>query len=277
MSVAKHLKQQFEELVVTVCEATKNIHVSNVRVRINLYFSSEEPGHSVAEGNWLCNLDKCETAEGILLYLIRANLIGYLNYKLIEVFVKASGNDPVLKSFFEAYEKEYSKLFQCDFPSLIKVFCNPILTPLPPISLPDFTLRIGKKWEDSSLYSFKEVFERRFSWAQHLLIFDVTPNCILIKYAVLPFFVSAVVEDLSDPEVIAELKQQDITVELSPLLQEMAHLSCAEPRKVYACKIKLMVITWKSTILFPINCLYLLWYGEFFSCKNRRCLEKDPY
>ena len=84
------------------------------------------------------------------------------------------------------------------------------------------------KWEDSSLYSFKEVFEKRFSWAQHLLILDVTQNCILIKYAVLPFFLSAVVEDLSNPEVIAELKEHDITVELSPLLQEMVHLSCEE-------------------------------------------------
>ncbi len=232
MSVAKHLKQQFEELLVTVCASTKNIDVSNVRVRINWFFSSEEPGHSVAEGNWLCDLDKCETAESILLHLIRANLIGHLNYKLIEVFVKASGNDSVLKSFFEAYEKEYSKLFQCDFPSLIKVFCNPILTPLPPIGLPEFTLRIGTKWEDSSLYSFKDVFERRFSWAQHLLILEVTQNCIIIKYAVLPFFVSAVLQDLSDPEVIAELKEHDITVELSPMLQEMAHLSCEEHKKV---------------------------------------------
>ena len=229
------MKQQFEELLVTVCASTKNIDVSNVRVRINWFFSSEEPGHFVAEGSWLCNLDKCETAESILLHLIRANLIGHLNYKLIEVFVKASGNDSVLKSCFERYGKEYSKLFQCDFPSLIKVFCDPILTPgprLPPIGLPDFTLRIGTKWEDSSLYSFKEVLEERFPWAQHLLILDVTQNCILIKYAVLPFFVSAVLEDLSDPEVIVELEQQSITIELSPLLREMAHLSCEEPKKV---------------------------------------------
>ena len=231
------MKQQFGELLGTFGASTKNIDVSNVRVRINWFFSSEVPiSHSVAEDSWLCNLDNFETAESILNHLIRAKLIGHLNYKLIEVFVKALGNDSVLRSFFEAYEKEYSKLFQCDLPSLIKVFSDPILTPIltptSALTLPDFTLRIGTKWEDSSLLSFKEAFERRFSWAQHLLILDVTQNCILVKYAVLPFFVTAVVEDLSDPEVIAELEQQDIIVELSPLLQIMAYLSWEENIKV---------------------------------------------
>ena len=251
VSVAKHLKQQFDELLVTACASTKNIDVSNVRVRINSFFSSEVPGNFVTEGNWLCNLDKCETPESILLHLIRAKLIGYLNYKLIEVFVIASGNDSGLKSFFETYEKEYSKLFQCDFSSLIKVFCDPKLNPaLPSFTLPDFKLRIGTKWEDSRPLSFIKAFEMRFSWAQHLLILEIIPNCIIIKYAVLPFFVSAAVEDLSDPEVIAELEQQDINVELSPLLQVMAYLSWEENIKVCEYNDNVIIIAASSDHLY---------------------------
>ena len=64
-------------------------------------------------------------------------------------------------------------------------------------------------------------FENRFSWPRHLLIDKIEKNCILIQYAVLPFFVSAVVRDLTNPLVIAELRQMDIRVELSAELKNI--------------------------------------------------------
>ena len=227
LTLANHLQDQFEELLVAINTSTRHTDIDNLRIRIYTFFKSEDSS-LLTNDSYLTELKKCQSIEDLLLFLMKANLIGYLNYKLIRVFVKAAGNDEAVKSFFDDYKKEFVKFLQCDLPSIVKVFRNIRVTPLPPIGLPDFTLRIGTKWEHSSLYSFKEVFERRFSWAQDLLILDVTQNCIIIKYAVLPFFVSAVVEDLSDPEVIAELKEHDITVELSPLLQEMAHISCTK-------------------------------------------------
>ena len=231
MSIAKHLHEQFEEFLVAINTSTRHTDIDNLKIRIYTFFDSENPC-LLMNDSYLTELNNCQSVGNLLLCLMKANLIGYLNYKLIRVFVKAARNDQALEAFLEDYEKEFVKFLQCDLPSIVKVFRNIRVTPLPPIGLPDFTLRIGTKWEHSSLYSFKEVFERRFSWAQDLLILDVTQNCIIIKYAVLPFFVLAVVEDLSNPEVIAELEQQDIIVELSPLLQIMAYLSWEENIKV---------------------------------------------
>ena len=185
-----------------------------------------------SQGYWT-DLKNCKSAEDLFLCLKKGNLICYFNYKIVEVFLKILRNDRALNSFLEDYKREFIKLLDYNFPSIVQVFHNVQIAPATPgIGLPNFTLRIGTKCKHSNLYTlFEDVFEmRRFSWARHLLILDATlQNCILVKYAVLPFFVSSVIKDLSDPEVIAWLEHQDITIELSPLLQGMSfHVKNAE-------------------------------------------------
>ena len=59
--------------------------------------------------------------------------------------------------------------------------------------------------------------ERQFGWPHHVLISSIHPtrNCMIIEYSVLRFFAFAVVRDLTDPLVLAVLKRQGVTVELS--------------------------------------------------------------
>lgn len=203
----------FGDLLANTNVAIKGADVSTLRLRIMWFFKSDDYSQYAHDEHLYSKLDSCKTAEELLLYLVKVDLIGYLNYNLLKEFAKASGNDPDLKSFFEKYEQKYLELFQCDFPSIIEVLRNPSLTAhIPPVGLPEFTVRLGAKWDTSNLYTLQQVFINRFSWAEDLLILEITKKCVLIKYGVLPFFVPAVMRDLSDPKIIEELKKEDIII-----------------------------------------------------------------
>ena len=49
------------------------------------------------------------------------------------------------------------------------------------------------------------------------MIKDVKKKCIILTYIVLPYFVPAVYEDLTNHQVLENLKKQGITVDLSKL------------------------------------------------------------
>ena len=136
----EHLKDEFEEILLAVMRSCHETDVYNLRLRLNWFISVEGHCHSLYD-NPLREIESIQDAPNILNFLIRWRFIGYLNYKLIEVFVKASGsNNPALKSSVDHYEAEYLKLFQFDFPSIIEALQDPRLVNVPPVGLPKFKI-----------------------------------------------------------------------------------------------------------------------------------------
>ena len=180
-------------------------------------FLSSERQNTPAVQQHLRQLQLILTTDAILNYLIAANFIGYLNYELLNVFQKVVQSD-VLESRIQQYELQHDTFLKnTKFSTIINIFReHPELAPASPIGLPKFAMRLEAPWEGRSIYSWKELLDRQFNWPPHVHISSISRNCIILTYVVLPFFVPAVVRDLTDQEVLLGLESQGVSVELSP-------------------------------------------------------------
>ena len=149
--------------------------------------------------------------------------LGYLNYELIKVFPQAVENDEntvqSLNSVIQEYEKKHEEfLSPSSFNTLIEVFkkCNS-LAPDSPIGLPELKIILESEWEGKSIYDWKEFLDKEFlsSWPSHLIVTDIRKKCIILTCVVLPFFLPAVLKDLTDHQVLQKLKKHGITIKLS--------------------------------------------------------------
>ena len=68
------------------------------------------------------------------------------------------------------------------------------------------------------MHEWKELLERQFSCPRALNIVKISENCIIITCTLWPKFAEDVVRDLTDPKVIADLKKEGVTIDISPQL-----------------------------------------------------------
>ena len=212
---AEKLKQEFEELLVVILESLVGVDLDNLKFRITWFFNAA--GINTPEIQAILDeLQSIPTPQIVLNFLISRNIIGYLNYQLIKAFQKAVKNDEVKAKIEEYEDKHDAFLYHFSFNAIIEAFkSNPDLAPVSTIGLPKFTVQLKDPWEGKRVYQWKEVLDRMFTWSPHLIVVNLKKKCIILTYAVLPFFVSSVVEDLENPSVIKQLEIEGVSVELS--------------------------------------------------------------
>ena len=212
---AEKLKQEFEELLIVILKSLVGVDLDNLKLRITWFFNAA--GVNTPEVQAIVDeLQSIPTPQIVLNFLISRNIIGYLNYQLIKAFQKAVKNDEV-KAKIEKYEEKHDAfLYHFSFNAIIEAFKTyPDLAPVSTIGLPKFTVQLKDPWEGKRVYQWKEVLDRMFTWSPHLIVVSLKKKCIVLTYAVLPFIISSVVQDLENPSIIKQLEIEGVSVELS--------------------------------------------------------------
>ena len=183
-----------------------------LKLHLNVFVSSEKQNTPPVQEH-LDKLESVLTPQGVLNYLINKNFIGYLNYELLKVFQKVVQSDE-LQFKITKYEEHHDEFLRlANFNIIIDVFKqHPKLAPASPIGLPEFKIRLDTPWNDRNIYSWKEIVEKQFNWPSHIYIVSISRNCIILTYSVLPFFAPAVVRDLTNPDALAMLESQGVSV-----------------------------------------------------------------
>ena len=210
-SIADSLQETFEDVIVKITEAIEGVDVKNLRARISCFFNRKKES-TLAIEDYLTKLESFEKPEGVLNYLVRSEFIGWLNYELIKVFQKVANNKQ-LDDEINQYEESHLRFLQVKFSAVIPLFQKrPDLAPTFPIGLPKLEIHLDAPWQDKTIFEWKEFLQKRFTWPPHLIIRKISKKCIVLTYAILPFFVSSVIRDLNDPHVLTELESEGIKV-----------------------------------------------------------------
>ena len=220
---AEWLMEEFECLLSTITKSLEGVDLQNLKLRIHWYLALQRANTSEVKEH-LDRLESVETPQGVLFFLINRNFIGYLNYELIKEFHKVMKRKDV-EAAIEAYERNhYDFLHHFSLSAITEAFKEcPKLAPVSSIGLPKFTIRLETPWEGRSAYKWRELLEMKFDWPSNLIIVSIEKNCIVLIYAVLPFFVSSVTRDLLDNDVLTELEKQGVSVELSTELLKLGN------------------------------------------------------
>ena len=190
-----------------------------MRGRINNFVAKERFDNTAIEDHF-AKMEYCTTTPAILNYLVRHHFIGPINYGLLSVIKKVAKNRRLDKEI-ELYEKDCQCFLQLSLIDLCTAYKEcPELHQDFPVGLPKFTIHLESEWEDREAKEWKELLEQRFRWAKHLNIVRIRKNCIVITYAVWPSMAKAVAYDLTNSEVVSDLKAHGVThVEVSPQLR----------------------------------------------------------
>ena len=209
---AEKLKEEFEGLLVSVYGVLNGVDAGILKLRLNWFVSSEKQNTPPVQ-EYLDKLESLVTPQSILNYLINKNFIGYLNYELLKVFQKVVQSD-ALQFGIKKYEEHHDEFLRlANFNTIIDTFKqHPELAPASPIGLPKFKIRLDTPWNHRNIYSWKELVEKQFNWPSHIYIVSISRNCIILTYSVLSYFAPAVVRDLTNPNVLALLENQGVSV-----------------------------------------------------------------
>ena len=171
----------------------------------------------------LSRIEDFVTPSAILNYLYRHEFIGYINYALLKTIQKVI-RSKLLDKHMEEYEKDYQLFLHCALEDIHAAFKEcPDLQPNYHVGLPSFTIHLESDWDGRSMYEWKELFEKRFSWPETLNIVKISENCIIITCTVWPKYAEDVVRDLTDPKVIADLKKEGVSIDIGPQLLAYHH------------------------------------------------------
>ena len=131
-----------------------------------------------------------------------------------------------LKACIEKYDTKHDEfILSVNFNTIIEVFKEyPALAPVSHIGLPEFKIHLKSPWKNKRVYEWTEFFESHLTWPPYLFVTEVSKSSIILTYAVLPIFVSSVVKDLTNPEVLRELEEIGINIQLSKELLEINSL-----------------------------------------------------
>ena len=204
-------------MMIFILKEVQLADAEELKYRINSFIKHERKVNETIEEH-LSRIEDFVTPSAILRYLYRHEFIGYINYALLKIVQKVM-KSKLLDKHMEEYEKDYHLFLRCALEDIHDAFKKcPELQPNYPVGLPSFTIHLESDWDGRSLYEWKELFERRFSWPETLNIVKISENCIIITCTVWPKFAEDVVRDLTDPKVIADLKKEGVTIDISPQL-----------------------------------------------------------
>ena len=194
-----------------------DVDLDVLKLRIAWFFNSENV--STPDIQAITDiLQSITTPQNVLNFLVIRKFVGYLNFELITAFQKSLKSDELTRKI-EEYEKHHIAFLKFfSFNAIIEAFTKrPDLGPVSVIGLPNYTVRLQKPWDGKSVYAWKEVFEKKSmsNWPANLIITHIEKNCIVLVYAVLPFFISSVLEDST---LKKQLENEGVTVELPSIV-----------------------------------------------------------
>ena len=224
IKAADELKEEFACLITEVSRSLSRIDVDLLRRRIYLYRNSEGQIEDRVLPYLREQMPLMKTPQDILDFLIVNKFIGYLNYGMLNAFLKLIGST-VLDEKMQHYEVSFTNHLHFNFSTITKAYKErPDLAPASPTGLPTFIMNLESQWEEKSVYSWRAYFDHRFQWAPDLIVASYTQRCVLITYAVLPSAAPLVVKDLSNMEILKQLEDSGVTVELSSELLHFEQL-----------------------------------------------------
>ena len=207
-TIAVNLKKQFRSLLMNVQSSVKECHLSKVISLIRLHVV-ECLGHiSESIEDYKQKLSSIRTVSEVFTFLIDNHFVGYLNYVLLKEISELEDNFEVKKQF-DQYEKMYEHLLNAStFNLLMQVFQKyPDLSPTTAVGLPEIMFQLKSPWPERSVSTWKEYMNDKFpNWARSLAPKEFSSECFIVKYAVLPSALPAVLEDFKDPVASKELE-----------------------------------------------------------------------
>uniref|UniRef100_A0A1X7TAB3 Death domain-containing protein n=1 Tax=Amphimedon queenslandica TaxID=400682 RepID=A0A1X7TAB3_AMPQE len=211
--IADRLQAKYGLLVIAVKRSLKD-HCVNVKDAKFLVKECLKRKARVVSELMPCinDLDKLNNFESFFDFLSNYDFIGYLNYKLLKKLSLLIDDNTVNQLFFE-YEEEYARLLSAtSFQDLIPFFREQSdLSPNAPLGLPYISFRLQRPSLFASIYSWISTFGQ-FSWSYYAFLKQLRENCIIITYAILPCVLDDVMRDLTDPVILKELKEKEVTV-----------------------------------------------------------------
>ena len=208
-------------LVIIVSQA--NINLLGLKLKINLFLQYAR--ETTPEVQLILDdmEDRCHSPEGVILFLVNRNLLGYLNFELLNVFKQFLTENYEIRDKIAEYKSKH-KVFICEnLKNIVKVFKeNPRLAPASVVGLPMIKVYLTEPWQGKSYYQWKEIMENIVDWPDHLLIKSIDINCVIIIYHVLPFILSRVVNDLTNKNIIRRFSAVGATFTISSEVLELA-------------------------------------------------------
>ena len=207
-AIASNLKKEFRSLLMNVQDSVKECHLSKVISLIRLHVVECLGPISESIELYKQKLSSIHTVHEVFAFLIDNHFVGYLNYVLLKEISELEDNLEV-KIQFDQYERIYKYLLNAStFNLLIQVFDTyPDLSPTTAIGLPEMMFQLKSPWSERSVSTWKEYINDKFpNWARSLAPKEFSSECLIVKYAILPSALPAVLEDLEDPVASKELE-----------------------------------------------------------------------
>ena len=207
-TIAVNLKREFRSLLMNVQSSLKECHLSKVISLIRLHVVECLSHISESIEVYKQKLSSISTVSDVFAFLIDNHFVGYLNYVLLKEISELEDNFEVKKQF-DQYENMYERLLNAlTFNLLMQVFQKyPDLSPTTAVGLPEIMFQLKSPWPERSMSTWKEYMNDKFpNWARSLAPKGFSSECFVVKYAVLPSALPAVLEDLKDPVASKELE-----------------------------------------------------------------------
>ena len=225
VSSAEKLRQSFDALLFMLVSVISqaNINLLWLKLKINLFLQYARETTPEVQPILDDMEDRCHSAEGVVLFLVNRNLLGYLNFELLNVFKQFLTENYEISDKIAEY-KSMHKVFICqNLKNIVQVFREkPRLAPASIVGLPEITVNLQSPWLGKSYYQWKEIIENIVDWPDHLLIKSIDINCVIITYHVLPFILSRVVNDLTNETIIKRFSAVGATFTISSEALELA-------------------------------------------------------
>ena len=163
------------------------------------------------------------TVGDIIMLLINKNILGYLNFGILNDFKKfeAFDDERVIQELDE-YKRKHNAFICFNFSNIIRAFKErPNLAPPSLIGLPEITVELEDEWKGRSFYSWNEILQDFTNWPDHLLIKKIDINCVIIVYYVMPFFLAQIVADLDNGAIVKKFAAVGAVLHISPETQRL--------------------------------------------------------
>ena len=210
--------------------ATKSVPIDMDRLKLQIIMHLQYAHQTTPEVQLIISEleNQLSSPDAAVRFLIAKNLLGYLNFTLLEVFKNFLSEKVEVVKKINDYKQQHDQFIQHNLKTIISVFKRcPDLAPVSPVGLPEMTVELEQPWEDRSLYRWKEVMKDVGLLPEHFMIKSIKQNCIIIAYSVWPFFLSTVTKLLYNPNIAKALVNAGASFTIEP---EVEMLGLSESR-----------------------------------------------
>ena len=226
--IVKSLNEKFCLLVGKVISSLINhgVKLEKAKLILTTLLHAEWPFPNESLNHYTEALRSSQSFFDLFFFLVTNDFIGPINYTLLKILSKIDEvnkkDNKYLEKQIDDYEKEYIKLFKNSFEDLIPLFERHHSVNAP-IGLPHITLHLDKPWLVQCAYIFIKTLGK-YNWYSYALLNELKRKSVVITFAILPCALSEAMRDLTNPNDLADLREQGITVmELPGMCHGLLH------------------------------------------------------